>query len=77
MIQLEEKYSSALRELIFILFRIGNIFSSAYAVNNEHSQGAPFAVFASFDRSENVACGGYGGGMAGLLDAPVFLTEPD
>ena len=65
MIQLEEKYSSALRELIFILFRIGNIFSSACAVNNEHNQGAPFAVFALFDRSENAARG-RDVGMAGL-----------
>ena len=65
MIQFEEKYSSALRELIFILFPIGNIFSSACAVNNEHNQGAPFAVFALFDRSENVARG-RDGGMAGL-----------
>lgn len=65
MIQFEEKYSSALRELIFILVPIGNIFSSACAVNNEHNQGAPFAVFALFDRSENVARG-RDGGMAGL-----------
>ena len=65
MIQFEEKHSSALRELIFILVPIGNIFSSACAVNNEHSQGAPFAVFALFDRSENAARG-RDGGMAGL-----------
>ena len=65
MIQFEEKYSSAVRELIFILVPIGNIFSSACAVNNEHSQGAPFAVFALFDRSENAA-GGRNVGMAGL-----------
>ena len=76
MIQFEEKYTPALRELIFIIVPIGNIFSSACAVNNEHSQGAPFAVFALFDRSENAARG-RDGGMAGLLDAPVFLTEPD
>tara|TARA_B100000085_G_scaffold188242_1_gene172172 strand:- start:773 stop:1042 length:270 start_codon:yes stop_codon:yes gene_type:complete len=65
MIQFEEKHSSALRELIFILVPIGNIFSSACAVNNEHNQGAPFAVFALFDRSENAARG-RDGGMAGL-----------
>ena len=65
MIQFEEKYSSALRELIFILVPIGNIFLSADAVNNEHSKGALFAVFALFDRSENAARG-RDGGMAGL-----------
>ena len=65
MTQFEEKYSSALRELILILVPIGNIFSSADAVNNEHSKEAPFAVFALFDRSENAARG-RDGGMAGL-----------
>ena len=65
MIQFEEKHSSALRELIFILVPIGNIFSSASAVYYEHSQSKPFAVFALFDRSENAARG-RDGGMAGL-----------
>ena len=64
---IRNKYSSALCELIFIFVPIGNIFSSACAVNYERSQGAPFAVFALFDRIENTARGSDGGkaGLAG------------
>ena len=74
MTQFEEKYSSALRELIFILVPIGNIFSSACAVNNEHNQGVPFAVFALFDRSEN-AGRRRDGGMAGIAGRACFFNR--
>ena len=62
---IRNKYSSALRGVIFIFVPIGNIFSSACAVNHERSQGAPFVAFALFDRIENAAQG-RDGGMAGL-----------
>ena len=61
---IRNKYSSALRASIFVFVPIDNIFSSACAVNYEHSQGKPFAVFALFDRIEN-ATRRRNGGMAG------------
>ena len=73
MIQFEEKYSSALRGVIFIFVPIGRIFSSACAVNYERSQGEPFAVFALFDRIKNAAQG-RDGGMAGLAGRG-FLSD--
>ena len=58
---IRKKYGPALRGVIFILSQSATVFSSACAITYEHSDGAPFAVFALFDRIEHPARGRDGG----------------